>query len=443
LRNCTFKQKALQMKKAVVLGAYGFIGAACVRALQGQEYSVCGVGRNSEIAQRTFPELVWIIRDIAATAVEDWQEILGDADVVVNASGALQDGARDNLVAIHGTAVTRIVDALDGSRTRFIQISAAGVSEDAPTEFFRTKAKGDLKIQSSGIDWVILRPVLVLGAQAYGGTALLRAAAALPIVEANVFQNAHVQTIHVDDLANAVAQVASGELGSRFVADLTEDGSQSFSALTQSVRAWLGFPKWRRRVAVPGWAVNLFGKSADILGRLGWRSPLRTNALLSLENGISGAPEEWRRRGGLPFKPLQETLNKMAATSQERSFARLYLLMPLAIGCLSLFWILSGTIGFLSFEAATNELTANNVAPGIAFVFVTLGAITDILLGVAILWRRWTRWACLGMIAVSITYLLGGTLLTPNLWIDPLGPLVKVFPAIVLAAMVALLLEER
>jgi uncharacterized protein YbjT (DUF2867 family) len=431
------------MKKAVVLGAYGFIGAACVRALQDQGFSVCGVGRNSETAQRTFPDLVWIIRDIAATAVEDWQDILGDADVVVNASGALQGGARDNLFAIHETAVTRIVDALDGSRTRFIQISAAGVSEDAPTEFFRTKAKGDLKIQSSGIDWVILRPVLVIGAQAYGGTALLRAAAALPIVEANVFPNAQVQTIHVDDLANAVAQVASGELGSCFVAELTEDGSQSFSALTQSIRAWLGFPKWRWRVAVPGWTVNLFGKGADILGRLGWRSPLRTNALLSLEAGISGDAKDWKQRGGISIKSLEETLNQMPATSQERTFARFYMLMPLAIGCLSLFWILSGVIGFLSFDDATNELTANNVTSGVATAFVALGAVTDILLGVAILWRRWTRWACLGMVAVSVCYLVGGTLLTPHLWADPLGPLVKVFPAIVLAAMVALLLEER
>lgn len=88
-------------KKAVVLGAYGFIGAACVRALQTRGYSVCGVGRSRAAAQMVFPELVWVIRDIGATTVEDWQDIFQDADVVVNASGALQDGARDNLAAIH------------------------------------------------------------------------------------------------------------------------------------------------------------------------------------------------------------------------------------------------------------------------------------------------------------------------------------------------------
>lgn len=55
-------------------------------------------------------------------SVEGWKITLREADVVVNASGALQDGLRDDLRAIHETALARIGEALAGSETLFVQI---------------------------------------------------------------------------------------------------------------------------------------------------------------------------------------------------------------------------------------------------------------------------------------------------------------------------------
>jgi hypothetical protein len=47
------------------------------------------------------------------------------------------------------------------------------------------------------------------------------------------------------------------------------------------------------------------------------------------------------------------------------------------------------------------------------------------------------------MIAVAAAYLAGATLLRPDLWLDPLGPLVKIVPALLLAATARMILEER
>ncbi|TYC64439.1 SDR family oxidoreductase [Rhodobacterales bacterium] len=431
------------MKKAVVLGAYGFIGAACVRALQANGYAVCGVGRSMDAARQAFPDLVWVLKDISRTSAEEWAEVFQDADVVVNAAGALQDGARDNLEAIHVTAVERMLQALEGRTVRFIQISAAGVSEDAPTDFFRTKARGDALVTGSDTDWIVLRPSLVLGPHAYGGTALLRAAAATPLVGGRIFSDARVQTVHVDDVAAAVAEAAAGKLGSRFAADLSEGESRSFPELVGKVRTWLGFPRWAATLAVPESLVELLGKGADALGWLGWRSPLRTNALAALRNGIVANPSEWRERGGVPMRALDETLAAMPATAQERVFARLYLLLPFAIACLSLFWVLSGVFGVISLGAARSVLTEVGVSPFLAGVAVLGGSVVDIALGLGVLVRRWSRLACLGMVAVSLVYLLMGSLLTPALWLDPLGPFVKILPSAMLAVLVALVLEKR
>ena len=49
----------------------------------------------------------------------------------------------------------------------------------------------------------------------------------------------------------------------------------------------------------------------------------------------------------------------------------------------------------------------------------------------------------LGMVAVSLGYLLAGSLWTPDLWADPLGPFVKVMPAAILAAVGYFMLDSR
>jgi len=60
-----------------------------------------------------------------------------------------------------------------------------------------------------------------------------------------------------------------------------------------------------------------------------------------------------------------------------------------------------------------------------------------------VLYRPVLRFACFAAIVVSLGYLVGGTVLTPHLWADPLGVFVKVFPGIGLALAVASIAEER
>lgn len=429
--------------KAYVLGGYGFIGANCIRALKRASYEVAGIGRSLEAGLASDPEIAWLQRDIARTDAEIWKKDLADADVVVNASGALQDGARDNLKAIHETAVAELVAALHGSNARFVQISAAGVSEDASTDFFRTKARGDALIAASDLNWIVLRPGLVIGPEAYGGTALLRASAAMPGLGFAIRPDVPVQTVFIDDLADAVVQAASGELGVRFIADVTEDRAVRFGELTSRVRTWLGYRPWRHVLPVPDIVIRLTGRCADGLGWLGWRSPLRTNALKALAAGIVGDPSEWERRGGRRLRDLGDTLQSMPATRQDRVFARLYLLLPAAIAVLALFWTLSGVFGLVGFSEAAAVLTDKGISEIVAGAAVLGGSVIDIGLGLAILRRQWTRAASLGMLAVSLAYLVGASLVVPALWTDPLGPLVKVLPAMMLALLPALLLERR
>jgi hypothetical protein len=47
------------------------------------------------------------------------------------------------------------------------------------------------------------------------------------------------------------------------------------------------------------------------------------------------------------------------------------------------------------------------------------------------------------MVLVSVAYIVGACLWRRDLWLDPLGPLLKVLPGAVLALMTLAVLEER
>ena len=71
------------------------------------------------------------------------------------------------------------------------------------------------------------------------------------------------------------------------------------------------------------------------------------------------------------------------------------------------------------------------------------GALADLAVGVAILFRRTARPALIAALAISILYLAAGTLLLPELWADPLGPMMKVWPILVLNLLCLAILDER
>lgn len=439
----TAPEKGTAVTKAIVLGGYGLIGLACMKALDRAGFGVTGVGRSAGSARRVAPDAEWVIRDIAGMEVADWRQLVAGAGVVVNAAGALQDGARDDLVAIHETAVERLVEAMAGSGARLVQISAAGVGPDASTHFFRTKARGDAAIRDSDLDWVILRPTLVIAPGAYGGTALLRGAAGFPWIEAEVMPEAMIQTVHVEDVARAVVRAARGEIASGTEADLTEAHARPLPEVIALFRRWLGFRTPRMSLQVPRIALRAVARLADVAGYLGWRSPLRTTAIRTLSDGVRGDPAAWEEAGGPSCRPIGQTLSDLPSTMQERWFARTYLLFPLAILTLSVFWAVSGIIGLVEFDAARAVLTERGYPSGPAGAGVIAGAVIDLLLAAFVLWRPWTRAACLAMAVVSAGYLVAGTILTPDIWADPLGRFVKVLPVIALSLLAAALAEER
>jgi DoxX-like family len=279
----------------------------------------------------------------------------------------------------------------------------------------------------------------VLGAHAYGGSALLHALASLPGFIPLPPAPA-IRTVALVDVADLAIAALEDRLPRRRIYDLVEDHPRPLAEIVQTLRARLGFPP-ARLLRWPLWLFRALFSLGDLAGRLGWRPPMRATALNQILSGIDGDPVPLAATIGHSLKSLPETLSVLEGSARERWFAHLFLLKPLIILTLGLFWLVSGIVGLVEADAAEAVLTARGFGEGSAGLAVYGGALVDILLGGAMLWRRTMPAACVGMIGVTIAYLLAGTLFTPNLWLDPLGPFVKTVPAAVLA-LVALAIRD-
>ncbi|MBA8900834.1 SDR family oxidoreductase [Phyllobacterium sp. P30BS-XVII] len=420
--------------KILVLGGNGFIGQAVCQKLAMNGHSVTGIGRSIEEARQRLPEIEWQSVDIGKLLQSDaWLAVISGMDSIVNCAGALQNSARDDVTAVQQSAMLALYQAAQRVSIKLIvQISAETEKSGAHLPFIATKRFADTALKQSTLPYVILRPALVIGRNANGGSALIRALASFPCFTPLIFHDHPVEFVALDDVSETVLASIEGKItpGSDFA--LVAPEPHTLAEVVAAHRAWLGL-KPAPVLRLPEIAANLMALAADLAGHLGWRSPLRSTAIAIMMDGVVSGDIE--KAGASAARPelltLTETLSRHTAGAQDLWFARLYLLKPLIILTLSLFWITSGVLSLWSFAAA-----AGNLVPGFgplgAELLTVITSLADIFLGVFILFRRHAIKAMLGMLLLSAAYLLAGTLLAPILWLDPLGPYVKVIPSMVL-----------
>lgn len=428
------------MRKLVV-GAYGLIGSYVTARLLAEGHAVIAAGRDVSKAARRWPQARWIQVDLARMTAADWRPHLDAVDAVVNCAGALQDGPSDRLEAVRDGTLALAEACRAAGLRRFVQVSALGV-EHTDGAFAETKRAADEALMTMDLDWVVIRPGLVLAPAAYGGSALLRGLAALPFVMPAVHADQVVQAVSIDDLSACVVAAVRPDAPVGVLAILSAADAPTLADLLKALRAWLGLEP-APVIALPspmGAAASLV---ADVLAWLGWKSALRSAALGQLARGVRGETSGGAVRLGFEPRTLDQILAAWPSTVQDRWFARLYFLKPLAILILAVFWTLSGVIALVSLLQAAEQLGLGGFSPAASRATVEIGAAVDIALGLMVCVRRTAPLALKGMVLVSLAYLAGACLWRRDLWFDPLGPLLKVLPGAVLALMTLAALEDR
>jgi uncharacterized protein YbjT (DUF2867 family) len=431
--------------RVLVLGAYGMIGAAVLSRLHRDGHSLLAAGRSITTAKRQFAFAEWIAADFHhLLTVDAWLPLLSGIDAVVNCVGALQSGSRDRLDQIHEHAPAALFAACERAGVRrVVHISAIGAEADAPTEFGRGKAVTEQALRATQLDWLILRPGLVLADGVHGGSAMLVGLAAAPLCTPLMAVNRPIQIVAAEDVAATVAWAVRPDSPARLAHDLVHPQALSLREIVSGLRRWLGLAP-RPVFVVPRALTSAIARCADAAGWLGWRSPARSTAMAQLAQGVTGDPGPWMRDTGIRPQSFDAILARRPATVQDRWFARLYLLKPLAIAGLALFWIATGVIALgPAYASALAHLAAADFGAPQAEMLVVGGALFDIVLGLLLLVRRLAKPVLVTMLLATVGYIVAGTVIEPSLWADPLGPLTKILPMLLATLFTLAVIDER
>lgn len=427
--------------RVLVTGATGLIGTAVAARLTAEGHDVirairCNPDLNGE-------DRAFVTIDMAkALEPEDWDHVLHGIDAVVNCVGVLQDNARERVTEVHATSAAALFHACERTGVRrIIHFSAIGVDREQPSDFSISKLAGDEALMKRDLKWIILRPSVVLGRPVFGASALFRGLAALPFLP-SMPGTGRLQVVQLDDVVETVALFLRPESPSKLTLELAGPDALTMQEIIAAYRRWLGWGKARAFV-LPRWTAHLLYRMGDAAGALGWRPPMRTNAAREITRGATGDPVQWTAATGIVPMSLEAALSANPASVQDRWFAGLYFLKPAIFVVLPVFWIMTGIISLTTgWQSGIQLLTGTAMEP-LAAPAVVGGALADIVIGALIAMRRTARAGLWGALGLCLFYLIAGSILRPDLWNEPLGPLMKILPIFLLHLVALAILEER
>lgn len=437
-----------EARKVLVLGASGLIGRFVTDDLRERGFQAIGIARRYVSSQNTNAldlEVRFLDMDSAALA-----RLIGahGVDVVVNCVGLLQNGPGSDVGAVHRDYVTRLLQAIAvcGRAIRLVHISIPGATGDDRTAFSTTKREAERLIAASGLPYAILRPGFAIAPAAYGGSAMVRALAALALQLPAALSAKPFQTVMVEDIAATIAWLAERDIADKsanaVVWDLMQKDPMTLDAVVDVFRRSFG-TREIPRIRLPAFMLDLGTRLGDLASWLGWVPPMRSTAIAELRRGVSGGPSAWIAATGIVPADLGKA-GLRPATIQDKWFARAYLIKPLVIASLVVFWTVSGFIAlFVSYHAAADILRTHAFPAALVAPVTILTSLMDMTIGVLIAFRRTSAAGLIAGIAASLGYMLGAAILTPDLWIEPLGALVKTGPAIVLMLVALVTLDNR
>ncbi|WP_306112254.1 MULTISPECIES: SDR family oxidoreductase [unclassified Roseovarius] len=418
----------------LVLGADGFIGRHLAFGLRDAGWSVLACARRtSRLKHMGFNTLEVDLTNPSAHDPAFWRTHLDGITHIVNSAGVL-DASHSVYTAFHVIAPEALYSARPDAQV--LLISAVGI-DGSDTDFARFRHKAE-EIATQH-DVTVLRVGLVLGETSYGGSSLARALAALPFAIPVIGDGQQAfNPIHAADLARAVDHLLRHPPGPG-PHDIGGPETVTQAGMLQGLRAWLGLPP-TRHLRLPVRLATWMGRVGDLM-RLG---PISATSVAQLQNGVLA--DHATLTETLPEKPrgFSTFLGARPTGTQDLWHARLYLARPALRIVLGLLWLASGLLGLFLPRADFLPLIPDTALPDTALVAMArLGGLMDLALAAA-LFRGWRPRLVAGLQATLVlAYTFAFTLLSPGLWLLPLGGMLKNLPILALIAIHFILEDER
>lgn len=425
--------------RILLLGAGGFIGRHILADLLAAGHEVAGVARSTQALAAAFPSATFIALDLArALDLEDWTSHLVEVDVIVNAAGLLRGPGMDEVHVGMPRALYEAASNLGVKRV--VLISAISAREDVATDYSVSKLAGEAALSCSALDWTILRPSLVYGEGSYGGTSLMRGMAGLPLAMPLPGSGDFAfSPIHVQDLARTVRIACEGGVAPNQTLQPVGPETMSLRELLTRYRAWLGFGP-ARFVRVPMPIMRVMAWIGDRVGD----GPISTNSLDQMVAGNAGDSVAFVEAIGFAPRSLDDALRNNPAQVQDRWHARLFFLAPALQTVLVLMWLASAWLGMTHGATQTKALVDSiGLPPGWADPLRIGSSMLDLAIAAHLLLGRSAMRTALVQLAVVFGYTVVIGFALPQLWLDPLGSLLKNLPIMAAIAVYGVIGDKR
>ena len=378
----------------LITGGTGFIGNSIFLALV-QDHKIT-------IASRKPIEGYENWRQVDFEKENDWNALLQDIDMVINAVGIIEGDFQQ----IQVTAPAALFKACIQKNIRILNISAIGAEKKIPpTEFLRTKKITDEMVMHYPLGKV-LYPGIVIGK---GGksTQFFTAIAQLPLIP--LFDDKPLPLIHITQLTSLIK---------KSVVDFENLPAQNFALaqgekLSELLSALKG--KKARFITIPKFFISFLFK---LFPKMSFGLFNKDTLSLFESTNVSD------------YSCIAEkTSSKIQRGEQHNSF-----FLPLiALVAISFIWLWSGISSLVSMDECYKLMAEIGADKQLSKWLILAGSTADILLGIAVFNKRFRKQVILMQIIFILIYTLILSFLAPVYWIHPFGVLSKNIPLIVLS----------
>lgn len=270
--------------KVLVTGGTGFVGTYLVNRLLQRGHAVTVLARDPRKTRNRYNRPV----AVAAGDVLDRASIAAAASgqgALVHLVGIINEKGAQTFDRMHREATENAVAAAgEAGVRRYLHMSAMGSSEDAPSEYGRTKAAGEKAVRGSGLDWTIFRPSIIFG-PGDGFVSLLA-----PIVRSNPGfipvigpGTTKFQPVAIEDVARVFADALEKPETVRRAFEVGGPDVLTLNDIYREIAAAVGKPG-KPLVHLPLWYGRLLARAFEALARRGVFAdpPLTRDQLKSL-----------------------------------------------------------------------------------------------------------------------------------------------------------------
>ena len=195
----------------LVLGGSGFIGRYVVGSLVARGCRVLVPSRRRARARHLI--LLPTCDVVEGNIMDDvtLDRLVAGQDAVINLVGTLH-GSRDEFQRVHVDLPRRVVAACTKHKIgRLLHMSALGANASAPSMYLRSKAGGEVQVESGSPAWTLFRPSVVFGVEDRFLNLFAELAKWFPLLPIGC-ASAKFQPVWVEDVARAIANSVDNDV---------------------------------------------------------------------------------------------------------------------------------------------------------------------------------------------------------------------------------------